>query len=79
MFPMNLHILQIDWGSRGRRFKSCQPDSEAPGQGQCPRPGALSYAALACRSLVSINQDASDRPGTELPGSMIRVTRKRST
>src|SRR4051812_7963475 len=41
-----------DWGSRGRRFKSCQPDYETAGQSRCVEHRLSSYAADVCRGCM---------------------------
>ena len=37
--------LRERWGSRGRRFKSCQPDGVCAGQGHIPSKGCMALFA----------------------------------
>ena len=80
--PANAHGRVAEtWGSRGRRFKSCQPDSITAGQGPFPSRGAAHFlgrgACPGSLTLVWTPVDGRCGPGSpagEWRTALVQVT-----
>ena len=58
------------WGSRGRRFKSCQPDSETAGQRRVAREGRLA----SCMTTATRPEGQQRSPAERLVEPVGRLT-----
>jgi hypothetical protein len=53
------------WGSRGRRFKSCQPDGEVAGRRPFPPLGGTAFSLTVCDVVAVWSHVGVDRVGHE--------------